>query len=42
MQQRGEIWLGGTSFDDAYVHGWGVLFQSPLALWGQDSGWSQN
>ncbi len=28
-----------TFFIDAYGHGWGVLFQSPEALWGQYSGW---
>ena len=29
-------------FSDSYGLGWGVLFQSPEALWGQDSGWLQN
>lgn len=31
-----------TWFVDAYGHGWGVLFQSPEALWDQDSGWLQS
>ncbi len=29
-------------FSDSYGHGWGVLFQSPGALWGLDSGMLQN
>ena len=31
-----------TWFVDADGHGWGVLIQSPEALWGQDSGWLQS
>jgi S1-C subfamily serine protease len=31
-----------TLFKDAYGHGWAVLFQSPEAVWGQDSGWLQS
>jgi hypothetical protein len=31
-----------TFFIDAYGHGWGVLFQSPEAVWGQGSGPLQN
>ncbi len=31
-----------TFFIDSYGHGWGVLFRSPDAVWGLDSGMLQN